>query len=298
MIVILIVGTLTLVTLVYAVQLLRMAARSGQLGVNWEGVALGGITNFFDTLGIGSFAPSIAWMRMRRMVSDRLVAMNMLAGYILPSLLQGVIFMILLGVKADPWLILCCVVSMTLGGYFSPALAARSSIKLIQTIVGVALLIAAVFYALSNLGLMPPGGTATGLPLGYAAIAVAAHFLFGMLLAYGVGNYAPTLALLSLMGMDPRLAFPIMATAAGLSGAAAASRSMQLMDLDLRLALGLAAGAIPAVLVAAFLVKEMPLEILRWLVVVVVTYAGTTLLLSALRGAETVPDDPAETALL
>ena len=297
MIVILLVAALSAVTFAYATFLLTAAARTGQLRPKGEGIVLGAITNFFDTLGIGSFAPSIAWMRLRRIVPDRLIPMTMLCGYILPSLLQGIIFMLLLGVKVDPWLILACVVAMVTGGFFSPALAARSPVRLIQTIVGVALLLAAFFYLLSNLGLMPVGGDATSLPIGKAAIAVAAHVLFGLLLAFGVGNYAPTLALLSLLGMDPRLAFPIMAAAAGFSGAAAAARCMNLMKLDLRLAMGLAVGAIPAVLVAAFIVKEMPVTTLRWLVVVVVTYAGITLLLSAMRKGQMVPDDAAEAAI-
>ena len=42
-------------------------------------------------------------------------------------------------------------------------------------------------------------------------VAIAANFGFGVLLNFGVGNYAPTLVMLSLMGMDPRLCFPIMA---------------------------------------------------------------------------------------
>jgi uncharacterized membrane protein YfcA len=297
MIVMLLVAALSAVAFAYAAYLLTAAARTAQLRPKGEGVVLGAITNFFDTLGIGSFAPSIAWMRMRKLVPDRLIPMTMLAGYILPSLLQGIIFMILLGVRVDPWLILGCIVAMIAGGYFSPAIAARSPVRLIQTIVGLALVMAAFFYTLSNLGLMPAGGEATSLALPQALVAVGAHFLFGILLAFGVGNYAPTLALLSLMGMDPRLAFPIMASAAGFSGAAAAARCMNLMKLDLRLALGLALGAIPAVLVAALIVKEMPVTTLRWLVVVVVTYAGVTLLLSAMRKADLVADDAAEAAI-
>jgi len=297
MIVMLLVAALSAVAFAYAAYLLTAAARTAQLRPKGEGVVLGAITNFFDTLGIGSFAPSIAWMRLRKIVPDRLIPMTMLAGYILPSLLQGIIFMALLGVRIDPWLILSCVIAMVIGGLFSPPLAARSPVRLIQAIVGVALLVAAFFYTLSNLGLMPAGGDATSLPLGKAAIAVAAHFVFGLLLAFGVGNYAPTLALLSLMGMDPRLAFPIMASAAGFSGAAAAARCMNLMKLDLRLALGLALGAIPAVLVAAFLVKEMPLTTLRWLVVLVVSYAGITLLLAASRRPDLVAEDAAEAAV-
>ena len=128
-------------------------------------------------------------------------------------------------------------------------------------------------------------------------VTVVAHFVFGVLLSFGVGNYAPTLAMLSLMGMDPRLAFPIMAAAAGFAGTAAAARCIRTVKLDLRLVLGLTLGAIPAVLVAAFIVKEMPLTMLRWLVVVVVTYAGVTLLATAARRHKLVPDDAAQTAI-
>lgn len=146
-----------------------------------------------------------------------------------------------------------------------------------------ALLAAAFFYILTNLGLMPPGGTATSLPTRWAVVAVSVHFLLGVLLSFGVGNYAPTLAMLSLMGMDPRLAFPIMACAASFGGLAASGRSLHLVKLDYLIVLGLTLGAIPAVLIAAFIVKEMPMTMLRWLVVVVVSYAGGTLLLSATR---------------
>src|SRR4051812_37675941 len=66
-----------------------------------EGAALGAITNFFDTLGIGSFAPTMAWLKFRRLVPDRLIPCTMLVGHTLPSMAQAVIFLILLGVKVD-----------------------------------------------------------------------------------------------------------------------------------------------------------------------------------------------------
>jgi uncharacterized membrane protein YfcA len=271
--------------------------RRGELVPRGEAVALGAVTNFFDTLGIGSFAPSIAWMRFRRMVPDKLIPLTMLAGYTPPSILQGVIFLLLLGMQVDPMLLLACMVAMVIGGYFGVPLAARSPVRLVQGIVGVALLVAGAFYSLSNLGLMPAGGSATSLPLGLSVVVVFAHLLFGVLLSFGVGNYAPTLAMLSLMGMDPRLSFPIMAAAAGFAGTTASIQCIRKVKVDMRIVLGMMIGAIPAVLIAALIVKEMPLTYLRWLVVVVVTYAGVTLLYAATRKVHVVPDDAAETAV-
>lgn len=297
MVLILLVAALALVALAYATALVRVAAKAGEFVPKIEGVVVGAVTNFFDTLGIGSFAPTIAWFRFRRLVPDRLIPLTMLAGYILPSILQGLIFMLLLGVQVDPWLMLGCIVAMVIGGLAGVPIATNAPIRAVQLVVGMALIIAAIFYSLSNLGLMPPGGVATSLPLPLALIAIAGHFVLGILFSFGVGNYAPTLAMLSLMGMNPRLAFPIMAAAAGLAGAAAATRSLRLVKLDYRLAMGMAIGAIPAVLIAAFIVKEMPLTTLRWLVVVVVTYAGVTLLLSAAKRPDLVPSEAAQTAL-
>ena len=46
-------------------------------------------------------------------------------------------------------------------------------------------------------------------------------------------------------------------------------------------ALGLAVGGIPAVLIAAYIIKALPLDWLRWLVVIVVAYAAFSMLWSA-----------------
>ncbi|GAC1591608.1 MAG: sulfite exporter TauE/SafE family protein [Sphingomicrobium sp.] len=279
-------ATLALAAAAYAVLLLRAALAARQIVPLAEPILLGAVTNFLDTLGVGSFAPSMAWMRLRHMVPDRLIPLTMLAGYILPSVAQAIIFLTLLGVRIDPWLIIGCCAAMVLGGVLGVPIALRSPIRLVQAVVGIALLMAALFYSMSNLGLMPAGGTATSLSPTNFAIAMTAHLLFGILISFGVGNYAPTLAMLSLMGMDPRLAFPIMACAASFAGCASAARIVGNKSIDLRIALGLALGAIPAVLVAALIVRNMPVTTLRWLVAAVVTYAGVTLLITAARRSE------------
>jgi uncharacterized membrane protein YfcA len=268
---------LGLAILLFGFVLLR-AAIAGRATPNLEATVLGAIVSFFDTLGIGSFAPTTAWLKFRRLVPDRLIPPTMLVGLTPPSMAESVIFLLLLGVKVDPVLLFGCAVGVLLGGLLGAPLVARSRVWLIQLIVGVALVLAAVAYAMTNLHLFPGGGTAAGLPLGLTILAIAANFGFGILLNFGVGNYAPTLVMLSLMGMDPRLIFPIMAAGAALMGAGACVRHIQMGRIDLRIVTGLAVGGVPAVLIAAFIVKTMPLELLRWLVIVVVLYAATLML--------------------
>jgi uncharacterized membrane protein YfcA len=298
MLLIVVVSLLTLVGLAFTAFLVRAANAEGQLRLRVEPTIVGTVANFFDTLGIGSFAPTLAWMRFRRMVPDRRIPMTMLAGYTPPVFIQSIIFLILLGVSVDLVLLLASAIAITAGAVIGAPIAARSPVRTVQLIVAGALLLAALFYSLSNLGLMPVGGDAAGLPVPLTIIAVAASFIFGVLLNFGVGNYAPTLAMLSLMGMNPRLAFPIMAFGAALAGAAASSRLVKLVDLDLRIVISLAVGSIPGVLVAAFIVKEMPLTMLRWLVVTVVTYAAISLLLTALRKPPPAPEELLEQALV
>jgi uncharacterized membrane protein YfcA len=274
---------LGLAALAYGFALVRAAVARRALP-NPEAIALGAVVNFFDTLGIGSFATTTAWFKFRRMVPDRLIPQTMLTGLTPPSMVQSIIFLLLLGVLVEPVLLASCVAAFFVGGLAGVPLVNRARVWIVQAIVAIGLLLAATAFAMTNLHLFPGGGTATGLPPAQTAVAIAANFGFGLLCNFGVGNYAPTLVLLSLMGMDPRLCFPIMACGASLMGAGASVKHIGIGQIDLRIVLGLAIGGIPAVLVAAFLVKEMPTEMLRWLVCVVVLYAAAVMAHAALKG--------------
>jgi uncharacterized membrane protein YfcA len=274
---------LVLAVLGFAVILLR-AAIARRAWPTTEGVVLGAITNFFDTLGIGSFAPTTAWFKFRKLVPDRLIPPTMLVGHGLPTMAQSVIFLILLGVMVDPVLLVGCTISVLMGGLLGAPLVARTRAWVIQAVVAIALLIGAAVYALTNLHMMPGGGTAASLPLALTILAIAANFVFGVLLNFGVGNYAPTLMMFSLMGMNPRLVFPIMAGGAALTVAGAGARHIGMGQLDMKIVMGITLGGIPAVLIAAFIVKSMPLEALRWLVFVVVLYAAAVMARAAWLG--------------
>lgn len=168
---------------------------------------------------------------------------------------------------------------------------ARAKVWLIQLAVAIALLIAAVLYTMTNLDMFPAGGIASSLSLEFTIAAIAANFIFGILLNFGIGHYAPSLVMFSLMGLDPRLAFPIMATGGAVTIAGAGTRHVLIGQVDLRIALAIAIGGIPAVFIAAFIVKEMSLEMLRWLVTAVVVYASAVMFHSAWKGRSTGPQE-------
>jgi len=278
---------------------LGMAAVRQRIWPGAEAAVLGAVVNFLDTLGIGSMAPTMAWFKFRKLVPDHLIPQTMITGLTLPTMVEGLIFLSLLGVGVDPVLLVGSILSFLAGGWAGLPLIARAKAWVVQAVVGLALLIAAVFFVLSNLDLMPVGGTATSLPPGLTIVAIAASFGFGVLINFGIGNYAPSLAMLSLMGLDPRLCFPIMAASASFAAAGIATHHIRDRKIDLRIPLAMVLAGIPAVLVAAFIVKELPLAPLKWLVSVVIIYTGIVMLRSAAQGrradAENQPAAPAAT---
>jgi|SRR5579884_34598 len=263
---------------------LARAAIAARAKPTIESLLLGAVVSFFDTLGIGCFAPTTAWFKFRKMVPDRLIPPTLVVGLTPPAMAESVIFLILLGVQVDPVLLFGCALAVLLGGLVGAPLVAKARVWIIQAVVAIGLVLAAMAYAATNLNLMPGGGTAAALPMGLTIVAIAANFAFGVLLNFGVGNYAPTLVTLSLMGLNPRLIFPIMAAGAAVMGAGACVRHIQMGRMDLRVVVGLAVGGIPAVLVAAYIVKGMDLVILRWLVILVVLYAAAVMGHAAWKG--------------
>jgi uncharacterized membrane protein YfcA len=121
------------------------------------------------------------------------------------------------------------------------------------------------------------------------------NLCLGALTALGVGNYAPSLLVFSLLGMNPRSAFPIMMGSGAYMLPSAGIRFARSGRFDGTVALALTLGGIPGVLIAAFVVKSLPVETIRWLVVAVVLYASVSLL-SAARIRRSASSEPASTS--
>lgn len=272
---------LSLIAIAFTTTLLRTAHKRGELAPKPEAIGLGAVTNFFDTLGIGSFAPTTAYMKIRKMAPDSYFPAILNAGHALPTIVQALVFITL--VQVDPVLLLACIIASVAGAFVGAPIVQRSPIRLVQGVVGLALLIAATLFALGNLKLLPAGGEALTLPPVLFAVAVVGHFIMGVLMMFGIGLYAPSLVLLSLLGLNPTAAFPIMMGSCAFLMPISSMRFVKSERIDLRIVIGMALGGIPAVLIAALVVKSLPLETVRWLVVVVVIYAAALLLHSAFK---------------
>ncbi len=267
----------------------RSAARAASFSSSSAGTALPTVpqlligfgTNFFDTLGIGSFATTTALFRLFGLVPDELIPGTLMVGHTLPVVTQALFFITV--VRVDPWQLTMLIATCVAGAWIGAGVVASLPRRAVQLGMGSALAVAAAFMLIGLAGWLPAGGAAFALTPRAFVVALPLNFLFGMLLNLGIGNYAPSLVLFSLLGMDPRAAFPIMMGSGAFAASAAGVRFVSAGRLHWRAALGLTLGGIPGVIVAAWLVRSLPLGVLRWLVVVVVAYASATLLRAGLK---------------
>ena len=264
-------GALLACGAILVVQWWRTDTAADHSSRHWPGplhLLIGFATNFFDTLGIGSFAPTTAVFRLWRLVDDERIPGTMIVGHALPVLTQALFFISV--VEVDPWQMTALIVACVAGGWIGAGVVASLSRRAVQLAMGAALLVAALLTISSIIGLIPSGGTARAFAPAAFAAAIAASLLFGALLTIGIGNYAPSLIVFSLLGVDPRAAFPIMMGSGAFVATVAGVRFVRAGRLDRRAALGLTLGGVPGVLVAAIVVQSMSLDALRWLVLIVV----------------------------
>ncbi|MEG3182180.1 sulfite exporter TauE/SafE family protein [Sphingomonas sp. LT1P40] len=249
--------------------------------LGWIDTLIGFVTNFFDTLGISSFASTTAAYKLLDRVPDEQIPGTLNVGHALPTVAMALIF--IATVSVDPVTLIGMIGAATAGAWLGGGFVSRLPRRAIQLGMGIALLLAAALFLAALLGAMPGGGTAEGLSGAKLIFAIAASFGLGALMMLGIGLYAPCLILVSLLGMSPIVAFPIMMGSCAFLMPVGGVRFIASGRYNLCGALGLTLGGIFGVLVAAYIVKSLPLDWLRWLVVIVVTYAALAMLNSARR---------------
>ena len=240
---------------------------------------IGVLTDFLDTLGIGSFATTTTIYRLKRLVDDQKIPGTLNVGHALPTVAQAWIYTTLVQVEFTTLALL--ILAAIGGSWIGAAIVTGLPRRAIQRGMGVALLVAAVLMIMTALNRFPGGGEAIALTGGKLALACGINFALGALMTLGIGLYAPCMIMVSLMGMNPTAAFPIMMGSCAFLMPIAGTQFIAKGRYDLKASMGLTLGGIPAVLVAAYLVRSLPLAAVRWLVVVVVIYTAFMLLRSS-----------------
>jgi len=254
-------------------------------------MAISFIANFLDTLGIGSYATTTSMFRMSRVVRDEVIPGTLNVGYVLPTLIQALIF--ITAVEVDFTTLIVLIGGACAGAWLGAGVVAGMSRRSIQVGMGSALLGLSVIVLMQLLEIVP-SGNALALSPPLMAIGFAINFVLGALMTLGVGLYAPCMVMVSVLGMNPTAAFPIMMGSCAFLMPVASVQFIKKNKYDLRAAIAMAIGGAPAVLLAVWLVLSLPTRVVRVLVLFVILYTAFTMLRAAAQErAAGVPPAPA-----
>lgn len=242
---------------------------------------IGFVGNFFDTLGIGSFAIETALFKFLKQSEDRLIPGTLNVANAVPTVLQGIIFIQI--VEVEPVTLVTMLAASGLGAVLGAGVVAKLSEKKIRLIMGVALLITSGFMIATKFNWIEGGGNAIGLEGYKLAIGITVNFVLGALMTAGIGLYAPCMAMVFALGMSPAVAFPIMMGSCAVLMPLASWRFIKEGAYNRRAAVAITIAGAVAVLIAAFVVKSLPLDVLKWLVIVVIVYTASVMLRAGLQ---------------
>jgi uncharacterized membrane protein YfcA len=238
-----------------------------------------------DALGVGSFAQQTAVFKFFKLVDDRVIPGTMNVGNTIPTVTQAFLFMSIVAV--DPMTLASMSLAAPAGAVLGAGAVSRMSRRKIQLGMGVGLLAVALIILAGQLDWFPVGGEAIGLAGWKLAAAVIASFAFGALQTIGVGFYAPCMAIIYALGMHPKTAFPIMMTATAMLMAAGSARFVKEKAYDPKAAVALTLFGVFGVFLAAYVVKSLPLTVMKWVVLGVVLYTSMMMFISARQSRRT-----------
>ena len=241
-----------------------------------------GATMFFDTLGIGGNAPQTSLFKLTKTVKDNLIPGTLNTCTLVGSATETMLFVSM--VEVDPLTLVSLIASVTIGTKLGAKYVSKMPMKPIRLILGFGLIVVATTMVLRQTGLWVAGtGLATGLVGWKLIVAIILFFIVGLLASGGIGGYAFMIAICYGFGMNPRSAFPIMFGAYTFLMLASGLTFLKNNALDYRAnAIGVITGTV-GVLLAFFIVKSMPLNILFWLVIVIVGYTAALMLYSGFK---------------
>ena len=246
-----------------------------------ERIAVGFFANFFDALGIGSFATTTTYVRLRKLVADELIPGTLNVGHCLPTITQAFIGIAI--IEVDVTTLVLMIAAAVAGSWLGAGVVSKMPRRAIQVGMGIALLVAAGFMFAKATGMMPSGGETLGLSGAGWAIGLVGSFFLGSIMPLGIGYYAPCMILIAVLGMSPRAAFPIMMGACAFLMPVAGMQFIRKQKHSHRASVGLAIGGVFGSALALLVVKSLPLYYVMWLVFVVVIYTGVSLLRTAAR---------------
>jgi uncharacterized membrane protein YfcA len=240
---------------------------------------IGFVVDFFDTLGIGAFAPQIALLKFTKQTEDKVMPGTLNVSNSLPALVEAILFIRI--IEVDPVTLILMILSAMIGGVFGAGIVSKLPVRKVRLTIGIALLLAAFFMLAGKMGWIQGGGESTGLTGWKLVVAILINGILGALNTAGIGLYAPCMALVFALGMSPKSAFPIMMGSCASLMPAASARFIREGAYNRKASVSIAVSGTVAVLIAALVVKSLDLDMLKWIVLIVVILTSMVMLRAA-----------------
>lgn len=245
---------------------------------------IGLVTNFFDALGIGSFATTTLLFKITKFLNnDKILPGTLNTAHTIPILVQAFVFITV--VNVDGLTLISMMVAAMIGSWIGARIILKIPEKKIQLIVGTALAATALIMALRELGvinLLGDNNEALGLRGGLLIVAVVCNFILGALMTAGVGLYAPCMALVYMLGLNPLIAFPIMMGSCAALMPVASIEFIKAKSYSKIGTIGISIGGVVGVWLAVQFVTSINLSILVWVIIAVILYTSVTMFLKGL----------------
>ena len=244
------------------------------------GFLIGLVTDFFDTLGIGSFAPTTLLFKVFKFLdTDKKIPGTLNVAHTIPVIMEAVLF--LTGVKVEGITLFSMIAAAIAGALVGARIVNKLPEKKIQLVMGVCLIVTAFLMASGQLGWLKAlgaGNEAVGLTGIKLIIGIVGNFILGALMMAGVGLYAPCMAMVYMLGLSPLVAFPIMmGSCAGLM-AIGSPEFIKAGNYSRIGSVAITIGGVIGVTIAYTLVKSMPLAVLTWVIIGVVIITGISMI--------------------
>ena len=248
----------------------------------------GMIGNFFDTLGVSSFAVIIAMGKVMKMkFKDKELPAMLNVSCAIPNITEALIF--LTAIEVDPTTLVSMLIAAGMGSYIGAGIVEKLDEKKIQLAMGIALFITAtvIFMGLPWVNLLPVGGSSIGLSGSKLFIGVTLNFIYGALMTAGIGLYAPCMATTYILGMSPKCAFPIMMGSCAVLMPIASTRFIKDGHYPRKTSIWITIGGVVGVFAAAYIFNAMPMNMVKVLCVFVIYYTSYGMLKKAFNREKT-----------
>jgi len=281
-------AVLAILTVIYLIVFVRDLIKhknDSEKGTNFIVMSvIGFVINFFDVFGIGSFATGTALMKAFKQTDDRLIPGTLNVCFCIPVAIES--FLFINGVEVEPVTLASMIVAAVVGAYLGAGVVAKLPTKVIRLLMGTALIVIGIVIVIQMMGLIPSSGVATGLSGIKFVIGIAANFILGALMTAGVGMYAPCLALVCLLGINPMIAFPIMMGSSAYLMPVASLKFIKEGAYNRKASLAIAIFGIFGVFIGYRFIKMLNLNALKFIIIIVMAYSAVSLFYSAYKDSK------------